>query len=285
MNIVVMQERHLAALAEIERACFHAPWSENMLREELGKGIFLVAEQDGRTAGYVGCQTVLDEGHRAGADCRADSESRRKQAGVCDARGAREQCTGDSALHRSRICAGRKTEEFLQQSHRKRGFNDDFIDLKEDFAMLELRFVDAENRDFHDLTAALDEYYFMLVGEVEKRYAKYNLPHLFNCRIVAYEDGKPAGCGAWKKIDEGTFEVKRIYIAPEFRRKGVASAVIAALEQDAAKHGFTKAILETARTTEDSAALYTKLGYRVIPYYGSPAGAENCLCFEKNLGD
>ena len=84
--------------------------------------------------------------------------------------------------------------------------------------MLELRFVDAENRDFHDLTAALDEYYFMLVGEVEKRYAKYNLPHLFDCRIVAYEDGKPAGCGAWKKIDEGTFEVKRIYIAPEFRR-------------------------------------------------------------------
>ena len=106
--------------------------------------------------------------------------------------------------------------------------------------MLELRFVDAENRDFHDLTAALDEYYFMLVGEVEKRYAKYNLPHLFNCRIVAYEDGKPAGCGAWKKIDEGTFEVKRIYIAPEFRRKGVASAVIAALEQDAAKHGSTR---------------------------------------------
>ena len=46
-----------------------------------------------------------------------------------------------------------------------------------------------------------------------------------------------------------------------------------------------KAIRETARTTEDSAALYTKLGYRVIPYYGSPAGAENCLCFEKNLGD
>ena len=46
MNIVVMQERHLAALADIERACFHAPWSADMLREELGKGIFLVAEQD-----------------------------------------------------------------------------------------------------------------------------------------------------------------------------------------------------------------------------------------------
>ena len=151
--------------------------------------------------------------------------------------------------------------------------------------MLELRFVNAENTDFHDLTAKLDEYYFMLVGDVERRYAKYNLPHLFNCRVVAYEDGKPAGCGAWKQIDDVTFEVKRIYIAPEFRRKGIASAVIAALEQDAAQHGLTRAILETATTTEDSAALYFKLGYHEISYYGSPAGAENCLCFEKNLGD
>ena len=33
------------------------------LREELGKGIFLVAEQDGEVQGYVGCQTVLDEGY------------------------------------------------------------------------------------------------------------------------------------------------------------------------------------------------------------------------------
>ena len=63
MNILAMEERHLAALAEIEQACFHAPWSETMLREELGKGIFLVAERDGKAAGYVGCQTVLDEGY------------------------------------------------------------------------------------------------------------------------------------------------------------------------------------------------------------------------------
>lgn len=63
MTVVPMAERHLAALAEIEKACFHAPWSETMLREELGKGIFLVAERDGKAVGYVGCQTVLDEGY------------------------------------------------------------------------------------------------------------------------------------------------------------------------------------------------------------------------------
>lgn len=63
MTVVPMAERHLAALAEIEKTCFHAPWSEKMLREELGKGIFLVAERDGQAVGYVGCQTVLDEGY------------------------------------------------------------------------------------------------------------------------------------------------------------------------------------------------------------------------------
>ena len=63
MTVLPMAERHLAALVEIEKACFHAPWSESMLREELGKGIFLVAERDGQAVGYVGCQTVLDEGY------------------------------------------------------------------------------------------------------------------------------------------------------------------------------------------------------------------------------
>lgn len=74
MTVIPMEERHLAALAEIEKACFHAPWSAAMLREELGKGIFLVAERDGAAVGYVGCQTVLDEGYitnvAVSPDCR-----------------------------------------------------------------------------------------------------------------------------------------------------------------------------------------------------------------------
>lgn len=80
MTVIPMEERHLAALAEIEKACFHAPWSAAMLREELGKGIFLVAEQDGAAAGYVGCQTVLDEGYitnvAVSPDCRRQGVGR-----------------------------------------------------------------------------------------------------------------------------------------------------------------------------------------------------------------
>lgn len=88
MTIVPMAERHLAALAEIEKACFHAPWSESMLREELGKGIFLVAERDGQAVGYVGCQTVLDEGYitnvAVSPDCRRQGIARALIAKLTD---------------------------------------------------------------------------------------------------------------------------------------------------------------------------------------------------------
>lgn len=95
MTVVPMEERHLDTLAEIEKVCFHAPWSADMLREELGKGFFLVAEQDGAAVGYVGCQTVLDEGYitnvAVSPDCRrqgigraliAELTERAKRAGL-----------------------------------------------------------------------------------------------------------------------------------------------------------------------------------------------------------
>ena len=51
-----------------------------MLREELGKGIFLAAERDGAAVGYVGCQTVLDEGYitnvAVSPDCRRQGVAR-----------------------------------------------------------------------------------------------------------------------------------------------------------------------------------------------------------------
>ena len=148
---------------------------------------------------------------------------------------------------------------------------------------MEIRFVESDNAAMLDMMRQLDEYYFSVVGEVHKKYAKYNDPRLLACRAVAYVDGTPAACGGWKAVDAETAEIKRIFVCPAFRRQGIASALITALERDAAQHGHTRLILETARTTADSAALYHKLGYREIPYYGSPAGAENCRCFEKQI--
>ena len=148
---------------------------------------------------------------------------------------------------------------------------------------MNLKFVPAESEDFATLTKLLDEYYYTLVGDVHLRYAKYNIPSLFHSRVVVYEGDKAIACGCWKDIGNGAAEIKRIYVLPEYRRKGAASLIIRTLEEDIKKAGKKRIILETARTTPDSEALYIHLGYREIDYYGSPAGAENCLCFNKNI--
>lgn len=150
---------------------------------------------------------------------------------------------------------------------------------------MRIEFVDAENADLLSLTHKLDEYYFDIVGEVQQRYEKYNDPQSFACRAVAYIEGKAVGCGCWKALDAHTAEIKRIYVLPDYRRQGIASGLIRRLEQDVAEQGCSRVVLETARMTNDSESLYMGLGYHNIPYYGSPAGGENCLCFEKKLCD
>lgn len=147
--------------------------------------------------------------------------------------------------------------------------------------MTEIRFVSAASADFRALAAKLDDYYFSLVGDIQLQYAEPNRPENMSALAVAYEGENPVGCGAWKAIDQRTAEIKRIFVEPACRRKGVASALIRALEADAASSGRQKLILETAVDTQNSHRLYLSLGYQVREYYGSPAGAENCLCFEK----
>ena len=148
---------------------------------------------------------------------------------------------------------------------------------------MELRHVAPESTDYALLADKLDAYYFELVGDVHLRYADANRPQNMACRIIAYDGNQPVGVGCWKKVDDTTAEVKRIYVLPEYRRQGIASSIIRALEEDIAKAGFHHLILETARTTGSSHSLYLSLGYKIIDYYGSPAGADNCLCFDKTI--
>ena len=146
---------------------------------------------------------------------------------------------------------------------------------------MDIRFVGPESRDFRALAAELDAYYFSIVGDIQNRYAHVNRPENMQALAVVYDGQMPVAIGAWKRIDEKTVEIKRIYVRPAYRRQGVASALISALEDHGAQAGAVQFILETARNTDSSHQLYLSLGYKIIDYYGSPAGAENCLCFYK----
>jgi ribosomal-protein-alanine N-acetyltransferase len=75
VTVVPMTAEHLDEVAELERVCFPAPWSRNMLSEELENdcSAFLVALDDkGTVAGYAGLQVVLDEGYILNVAVRPD---------------------------------------------------------------------------------------------------------------------------------------------------------------------------------------------------------------------
>ena len=63
MMIVKMNQSHVSAVAALEKICFSDPWSENSVASELQNklSLWLVAEEDGSVAGYIGSQTVMGE--------------------------------------------------------------------------------------------------------------------------------------------------------------------------------------------------------------------------------
>ncbi|UOY01494.1 GNAT family N-acetyltransferase [Blastococcus sp. PRF04-17] len=101
--------------------------------------------------------------------------------------------------------------------------------------------------------------------------------------LVAEVDGVPAGCGAWRALPTGEAEIKRVYVAPAFRRRGLAALIVAALEDGAAAAGHASVILNTGDQQPEAIALYERLGYRSVPGYGIYACSPGAVFLGKEL--
>jgi len=101
--------------------------------------------------------------------------------------------------------------------------------------------------------------------------------------VVAYENKKAIGCGAFKFHKNKTVEIKRMFVSPLGRRKGIASKVLNELELWAKELGYTKCILETGKQQPEAIELYKKSGYAITPNFGFYENVENSVCFEKKL--
>ncbi|HXY44214.1 MAG TPA: GNAT family N-acetyltransferase, partial [Acidimicrobiales bacterium] len=78
-------------------------------------------------------------------------------------------------------------------------------------------------------------------------------------------------------------EIKRVWTSPAHRRRGLAHAVLDAIETAAAEAGYARACLETGPSQPEAVAFYEKRGYRPIPLY-SPR-YEHALAFARPLGE
>ncbi|MFC4564882.1 GNAT family N-acetyltransferase [Nocardiopsis mangrovi] len=91
------------------------------------------------------------------------------------------------------------------------------------------------------------------------------------------------GCGGLRALDDGAFEVKRMYVVPAWRGRRVGQVLLRALERTARERGASVVRLETGTEQAESVRLYERCGYRRIEPYGHYAGSALSVCFERSL--
>ncbi|MDO3427229.1 GNAT family N-acetyltransferase [Chryseobacterium sp. APV1] len=142
---------------------------------------------------------------------------------------------------------------------------------------------DSSNKDFQNLVQLLDADLAIRNGEDHAFYDQFNKINMIKNCIVIYMDGIPAACGAFKKFDEETVEIKRMYTNPDFRKKGLATTTVKELEIWAKELNYTKAVLESSLEQNEALSVYEKSGYTRIPNYGQYIGIDKSVCYEKVL--
>lgn len=102
--------------------------------------------------------------------------------------------------------------------------------------------------------------------------------------VVAWDGTEAVGCGALRPMDEeGYAEVKRMYVQPPMRRKGISRLILAALEDMARGFNYHSVRLETGTRNPEALSLYESSGYRRIDCYGIYVNEPLSRCFEKTL--
>jgi GNAT superfamily N-acetyltransferase len=143
-----------------------------------------------------------------------------------------------------------------------------------------------ESPDAQRLIAALDAGLAELYPPEQRFGPNLKAQHLEDGRgmfLVARDDGRAVGCGAIRLLDATAAEVKRMYVEPDHRGKGVARGVLAKLEAAAQQLGAKRLVLETGTHSPDAIALYRGAGFTQVDCWGEYATSPTSVCMEKNL--
>jgi GNAT superfamily N-acetyltransferase len=102
--------------------------------------------------------------------------------------------------------------------------------------------------------------------------------------LVARVEGQPVGCGAIRPFGPGVGEVKRMFVVPEARGRGISRLLLQEIESAAVEMGYRTLRLETGIRQPEAIGLYDSAGYRRAACYGYYANDPRSVCFEKTLG-
>jgi GNAT superfamily N-acetyltransferase len=147
--------------------------------------------------------------------------------------------------------------------------------------MLIFKRTSSDDLDFQKLIILLDQDLKVRNGDEDAFYAQYNKIDKIKNVVLCYFQSKPVGCGAFKEFNLTTVEIKRMFVLPEFRKKGIAGRILEELEVWAVELNFEVCVLETGLMQPEAIGLYHKSGYANIPNYGPYENAINSVCMKK----
>jgi len=101
--------------------------------------------------------------------------------------------------------------------------------------------------------------------------------------LIGRIDGEAVACGGVARYDEVTGEIRRMYVVPRERGRGLSRRVLEALEAEARTLGYSLVRLETGKLQAAAIGLYISAGFGPIPRYGPFADDPKSVCFEKRL--
>lgn len=101
--------------------------------------------------------------------------------------------------------------------------------------------------------------------------------------VVRDDEGTAVACGGITRFDDARAELKRMYVVPEQRGRGLGRRILVELEDAARRLGYTGLVLETGDRQPEALGLYESSGYERIPCYPPYDSRALSLCFEKRL--
>jgi GNAT superfamily N-acetyltransferase len=139
--------------------------------------------------------------------------------------------------------------------------------------MVKARRIPADSEDALRLTGAMVEELNGFYGELGVGRTPSATPADLSAPgggyVALYEDGRPVAGGGVKRLSDEIGEIKRMYVVPEARSRGLARRLLAELEQVARGLGYETVRLDTGREQPHAEALYRSAGYRSIGNYNA----------------
>ncbi len=149
--------------------------------------------------------------------------------------------------------------------------------------MINLVRTNSDNSDFRELVALLGAELQIRDGAEHSFYAQFNKIDKIREVVVAYENEKAVGCGAFKEFSADVAEIKRMFVRPENRGRGIAGKILTELETWAKELNYSECVLETGVKQPEAIRLYKKSGYEKIPSYGQYLNIKNSVCMRKSI--